>query len=48
MIGFVNTSYDVIEPGRVEVGVELVGILSFAVNIMVEVVSSTAIGNIVE
>ena len=47
-IGFVNNSYDVMEPGRLEVGVELVGNLSFAVNIVVEVVFSMAIGNMVE
>lgn len=43
-VNFVETNYSVIEPASVEVGIELIGNLSFPVNVMVEVNFTTASG----
>ena len=42
-VSFTNASYDVIEPGMVEVGVVLIGNLSFPVDIVAEVIFASAI-----
>ena len=42
-VSFTNASYDVIEPGTVEVGVVLIGNLSFPIDITVEVTFASAI-----
>ena len=46
VIGFTDMTYQITEPGTVEVGVELVGNLSFGINIEVDtdILSTTATG----
>ncbi len=42
-VSFTTANYDVIEPGSVEVGVVLIGSLSFPVDVTVEVTFASAI-----
>ena len=46
VIGFTDMTYQITEPGTVEVGVELVGNLSFGIDIKVDtdILSTTATG----
>ena len=42
LVSFTDKNYDVVEPGTVEVGIELIGSLSFPIDITVEVTSAAA------
>ena len=48
LVSFADTNYNVVEQGIVEVGIELIGNLSFPIDINVKVNSASAMGMIIK